>query len=328
MNKIIKMKKLITLLICTTFLMLSACSKEEYEKYEEPEYLTTYAYVYASGATEYIYDGDTVIEEIDYDTNKNITSKTKYTYDNGILIGETTYDSLGNMKSIKLFVYDENNNIVNEGYYDESGKIKNSTSYTYDENNLINKLFLKYDQNTNIESLTDYTYDSNRNEIEYMHYTSNGEFEHNISTYNDEGNKIEKVSYDINEKIESKIEYEYDDKGNEIERISYNSNGSITKHISEYTYNSKGNLTKEINYDYENDTLTNTSSFDHQYDKYNREVLVIGYKNDEENYKAETIYDDKNKTKSYTSSSKIGDEFIIFIESHQIEKQSATENKK
>lgn len=198
MNKIIKMKKLITLLICTTFLMLSVCSKEEYESYEEPEYLTTYAYVYASGADEYIYDDNDTI--------------------------------------------------------------------------------------------------------------------------------IEKISYDINEKIESKIEYEYDAKGNETERISYNNNGSITKHISEYTYNSKGNLTKAIYCTYENDTLTNTSSFNYQYDKYNREVLVIGYENDEENYKAETIYDDENKTKIEITYIKNGDEFIIFIERHQIEKQSTIEN--
>ena len=65
--------------------------------------------------------------------------------------------------------------------------------------------------------------------------------------YNEEGNKVERISYDSDGSIDFKLTYEYDEEGNQVERIWYGSDGSISSKITS-EYDEEGNWTSLITF--------------------------------------------------------------------------------
>ena len=131
-------------------------------------------------------------------------------------------------------------------------------------------------------------------------------------TYDDEGNVIERLSYDpydYNSLVE-KIIYKYDEKGKQTEVSTYNSDGVLVeKTINKYNtkgditektiYNSEGSLNRKYLYKWNDDGLnTMMIHYDSNYELYRKEI----YKYNENGYivKADN-YDSDGKLKYITT---------------------------
>jgi len=113
--------------------------------------------------TEYKYDDNNLIEEIDFDLNNRIILKKSYEYDDGNYLIKTC-DNYGKT----IIEYNKNGKKVSETSYDEFGDFTSKSKFDYSANNLIARGY--YDNNDQLKSVSKYIYDNNDNMVEDAYY--------------------------------------------------------------------------------------------------------------------------------------------------------------
>jgi len=115
------------------------------------------------GFTEYKYDNNNLIEEIDLDlNNRNIWTRS-YEYDNESFLIKK-FDNYGKT----IIEYNKNGKKVSETSYDKFGDFADKSKFDYSDNNLIACGY--YDNNDQLISISKYIYDNNDNMVEEVYY--------------------------------------------------------------------------------------------------------------------------------------------------------------
>lgn len=115
------------------------------------------------GFTEYKYDNNNMIEEIDLDLNNRNILKRSYEYDNENFLIKTC-DNYGKT----IIEYNKNGKKISETSYDEFGDFTSKSKFDYSANNLIARGY--YDNNDQLKSVSKYIYDNNDNMVEDVYY--------------------------------------------------------------------------------------------------------------------------------------------------------------
>ncbi len=131
----------------------------------------------------------------------------------------------------------------------------------------------------------------------YISYDENGEFLSKTEIkYNDNGDIILNISYDENDYIWSKYEYEYtyDDNDNVLKEICYDKNGNITRK-EVYEYNNNNNMTHNIHYAYEYGDISHKYECEYEYDNNGNRISEFEYDSDGNKFlESKYEYDNNN----------------------------------
>lgn len=117
-------------------------------------------------------------------------------------------------------------------------------------------------------NFSEYSYDNKQNLIECVYSKNRLVFRF---IYNKFGKRDTMYSYDIREKLSSKVIYNYDKRSNCIQELWYKSDGSLDK-INEYIYDQQNKRIQESNYD---SNRIKTSKIVYTYDKRNNLILAL-----------------------------------------------------
>lgn len=216
------------------------------------------------GETKYLYNEDKITLETKYDLKGKLTSKTEYTYNqNGGIEFKIECDSSGSSLSKTEYLYDENGNNVQINVYDKNDTKPSRTEMTYDENNNMIKS-VKYTKGGRTQSITENRYnksgtitqstvtDYNLNSIDAIS-------DKTVKKFNKNGIVISSTTYDENDLIEKKENYEYDEFDNIIKTTVCDGNNnkrcvvetSYEYHANEYVViNSASDYYSNYEYEY------------------------------------------------------------------------------
>jgi len=241
-------KVLFSLMLVLMLVGMSGCFQDEEDIVDENNVINIPI------STKKVLEKSTDIYEITEsfgEQQKNLVEKNILKYDNlENLIENTYYDINGNITRMYKWKYDENNNEIELAFYNSDGSLDHKYTYTYDERN--NKIQeTEYDENGDIEEQTKWKYDENNKTIEEELVISSYSWEDPyiaIYLYDDNDNKIQSTTYDINGNITRMYKSKYDENNNKIEWAVYNADGTLDyKYI--YTYDENNNKIEEIEYD-------------------------------------------------------------------------------
>jgi hypothetical protein len=189
-----------------------------------------------------------------------------------------------NFYKAELNKYNVNGNLIySEGYMPNSYK----DSVKYDSNRLrIEEVIFKSDGSID---KTKHKYNSAGKPVEILHLF--GDSLHGIRSLNkfdDKGNLIETLSYDVNGFIRGKHTRKYDNVGNLIEEIGYNPNKSIAWK-NNFKYDSSGHKVESIN-----NSINGNMSWKQVYknDEKGNNIEVVQYRNNKVDWKDSYKYDD------------------------------------
>jgi hypothetical protein len=143
----------------------------------------------------YEYDADNrKISETKTEPNGKMLSKTVYEYDGDKLVNQVNYDDKNEVDNYEKFVYDSKGNLTVHTFYSKlDGEIRDE--YTYDKNN--NKTEWNFTRGGKTEMRVLYTYDKHNNMNSYkVSYAENGEGEAKTykTEYDKKGNWIKKTT--------------------------------------------------------------------------------------------------------------------------------------
>jgi antitoxin component YwqK of YwqJK toxin-antitoxin module len=133
------MKKLILLLIVSTFAMTSFSQSKTKVKEQGVKSNTVWDYDYSSG------------KEV-----KKIESVTKFNTD-GLVTESSDYDKNGKLKERIVYTYNSNDDVIEEKYFDANSKPSKTIKYTY--NGKLKLTREKYDGSGKLESKKVYNYE-------------------------------------------------------------------------------------------------------------------------------------------------------------------------
>lgn len=190
--------------------------------------------------------------------NKNgLLSKIEKYIDNDSVAYETslyTYNEKGKVIKVSLieqkksfnskFTYDAKGNLLERATSDMNGKIVEKATYTYDKNGkMIKKRY--YDSIGENEGVEENSYDEVGRKIQMVQYW-NGKFdwkEEYIYKNKKSDILVIKKSYDIDGKLQSKINYKHNKEGKVISEINTYI-ASNRKNTTTYAYNKQGDVSK------------------------------------------------------------------------------------
>lgn len=159
----------------------------------------------------------------------------------------TTFNEKGYMtESIPFisrvkFKYNEHNQMIEEDHYESDMKF----FYNYNEKGFIVE-FNNY-HGKELAQKIKFICDEEGNEIEKNSYNSDGSLDYKVKNTFKDGKLIESKKYDSNSVLEDSIKRKYDNNGNEIEIVYYNSSGKIM-HKLNYKYDENNQIIENIVY--------------------------------------------------------------------------------
>ncbi len=220
-------------------------------------------------------DAGDVVESLEYRwlSNYHTSSSARETYE---------YDSDGNMTKRHRYgktESDENFEPMSKFAY-KKGKQNNSVEVTllsYDPNDSS-----KYEESRSKEVSQ---YDNQGNLIERATYDLEGSLKWKYTyKYNAKGDMTEEAHYSSDGSLEYKYIHVYDERGYKIE--SYYTSDSTTEKTSSYTYDSNGNMIEEIEYRFNDFYLRH----EYKYDSKGNRVEKVSYVNENSIPSAHTEY--------------------------------------
>lgn len=189
------------------------------------------------------------------------------------IINETEYDARGNgikmtskngagqVRQTIYSEYDSNNVLIKVKYFNASGQLT-STKEPNEKDEGDYKL--SYNTKGEIISKTYSKYDSIEKTYTSQLLTPNNEMRYeNKYRVNDEMQIIEWTIIDNVQNRKSRTSFKYDNKGNEIEELKYDMNGNLTEKFTK-TYNDKNLLIESYWYN-PSDRLTQVSKYEYEF---------------------------------------------------------------
>jgi hypothetical protein len=190
----------------------------------------------------------TIINETEYDDKGN---ENKMTSKNGA----------GQTRQILIYEYDANGILLNVKYYNATGQL---TSTKEPNEKKEGDYKLSYNTKGEIISKTYSKYDSLEKTYTSRLLTPENEMRYeNKYWVNDRMQILEWTIVDNIQNRKSRTVFKYDDKGNKIEELKYEMNGSLTDKFTN-TYNDK-NLLVESNWYQPADKLTQVSRYEYEF---------------------------------------------------------------
>ncbi len=152
---------------------------------------------------------------------------------NGFLTETIIYSLDGTVKDKYTYEYDKNGRRIKTSRYSD-GQLLNS--YKYDYNEFGNKIkAYSYNPAGELEEYYLYKYDGEGNLVEEDWFSASGEKIYSVENDYDDGVKTRTSTYDKNNDLIFEYVFKYDQKGNIIEEIKYDVNGEQTGLI-QYVY--------------------------------------------------------------------------------------------
>lgn len=335
---------LVGLLVITTLLGLSACSKVDTHSAVDPktEEVTVYLLTeYGANVGEF---GPKAIYSWEYDPNGNLLNYSYFTKGNEQQRTEWEYDSEGKLTkkigflsgeqySVTEYKYDNNGKKIEEINNGEWDDDKTSvTKFEYDSNGYPSKEIRyvgekeyyryewEYDARGNmLKELrcndgrkpysAEYTYDSNDNLIEEevaFEDTMGNEISWVIKyTYNDIGKLIQEI--EIRNKVGTPryTDYVYDASGNKIEESWHWEDSEKKELCYKFFYDDRGNLIKEMHYRDEEETAYRC--YEYEYDSNGNQIKRIHFADGQERSRTVTEYDAAGMPVRETNSSDVSE---------------------
>lgn len=190
---------------------------------------------------------------------------TTNSYDNRGNLAETTVTMVSNKRNI--YTYNQAGRVAEENYYLSTGEVYRKTNYLYDENGRVNKkkiesehlgtqLFAyQYDDKGNLIKTAEKRVEKDITFFNSMKYDQRGnEIENYLFDklafrykyiYDEQGNVLEKDSFNASGELEEKFRYKYDIQSNKIEKCICNPNGSLRERYL-YKYDETGKRTEKV----------------------------------------------------------------------------------
>lgn len=186
-----------------------------------------------------------------YDQGGIIYSKCVFTYDKkGNLFKKEWFDSRDRLEKSIIFRYDNRNNPVEIDLFTPENKLNQKYTCMFNEKNQMSeekqqlfgdKVYALSDPDINMNPLINRYSNDERDSI--------GFFEHSTYIYDNKGNRIEALTYNIDDSLINKTTYRYDDSNNLTEEINITSTDSIfTRFVYKYQ---DDKLVEEVKYDHE-----------------------------------------------------------------------------
>lgn len=199
---------------------------------------------------------------------------------NGDKIAEYTIDGDGVVKSKKIFIYNEERQLIQELRYDEKARLSLTTGYEYGENKRMDRVtFQKHSirGGTYIEFIHLYTYDDRNRVVRMEKYTSKNELtEVRIYKYNDSERLRETVIKNAEGRIKGRLQTKYDNRNNVISEKSYGDSEEQRSSVGyEYRYDAFGKwVCKYESMDGELEQIVKRD-IDYGFDAVDRERLLL-----------------------------------------------------
>lgn len=160
----------------------------------------------------------------------------------------STYIQEINGESVKseYLEYDEKENLILSVKFDDTGNIIEKTTFTYDDQK--RKLTeTNYISDTEIAESSKFVYNA-EGELEQIE-TEYAEGYSSIRKFEKDDEKKQKIELELDgDEIEEKHIRQYDENGNLIEKASYDDRGKLISKTC-YTYDEKGRMTEEAEYE-------------------------------------------------------------------------------
>lgn len=272
------MKKLLCLFV-TTALTLASCSNDDnnaenaestilpntikYTDIDYPSENATYTCKYngnkivsttdEAGRTDYTYEGDVIVKEVNYDTEsekgKDVKSdETTYAYANGKLVSSSFVEGFsanfpnGQYKSRRVFTHNADGTVKVEKYQTNSVTgLESKSNYvevlTFENGNLIKSVETNTEFNSVFTAVYEYDTKNNplKNILGFSLLKDHSEGEGSLSSVNN----VVKYTASYSSNNESNVykrELVYNEKGFPLKITSYKKDGITIEGINEYTY--------------------------------------------------------------------------------------------
>lgn len=180
---------------------------------------------------------------IEYYQNGSMASEANYTYDNSTTeINKSYFNQNGDLDSTRIssLVKDNYGQVVEKTVSDNDGNELVVHTYDYDlSGNLISRTDKKSTGEVQLQIKYEYAFNNNGNIIARIENpSSDGSFQKKDSLiYYASRNKVERLTFDSNDEIQSKHTYIYDKYGNISEEIHANENGEVFERYKyDYVY--------------------------------------------------------------------------------------------
>lgn len=192
-----------------------------------------------------------------YSPGQQNPSRAVYIYDDrGRRIRHIVTNPNGIIRSVRTLIYDDHGRNI-ENIYDNTGSGLSGRFAKYRVVNVFDSLG-RIVESTNqgmdgsIFHKNTYTYDDRGQQIEARSYIANVEGVLILNSrvgygYDNQGQRIEMVRYNLAGVVVSRTVYSYDDKGNMISVITYNADGTFrSRGVMSYEYDSRGNWLRRV----------------------------------------------------------------------------------
>ena len=205
-----------------------------------------------AGRTDYTYDGDLIVKEVNYDTESEVGKDVKsdevvYTYANGKLVGELSSEGFsaefpaGEYKIRRVYTYNADGTVKAEKYNTNSTGVEQKSNYvevlTFANGNLVKSV----ETNSEFDSVFTavYEYDAKNNPLKnilgFNLLIGHSEGEGSVSSVNN----VVKYTASNSVNTESNVykrELIYDTNGFPTKITSYKKDGTTIDRTNEYTY--------------------------------------------------------------------------------------------
>ncbi|UTN06224.1 hypothetical protein L0669_09965 [Flavobacterium bizetiae] len=205
------------------------------------------------GRTDYTYDGDLIVKEVNYDTEsvkgKDIISdQTTYTYANGKLVSSSYAEAFstaypdGQYRNRRVFTHNADGTIKVERYQTNAKTgVEEKSNYvevlTFANGNLVKSVETNTEFNTSFTAVYEYDTKNNplKNILGFSLLKDHSEGEGSLSSVN---NVVKyTASYSVNnESSVYKRELTYNEKGYPVKNTAYKNDGITIARTNEYTY--------------------------------------------------------------------------------------------
>ncbi len=178
------------------------------------------------------------------DNEGNVFSYEDTYNDQGLLVESVSKDDDKKTISTNLYEYDKEGNRIRHDVFTAEGNLFMSTFSKYnDKKQLIEKSNCIAG---NCDEKTTYSYDKKGYLVQEEKYNKDGLFSKSIYKNDQNGNPLEKLTYDAQGNLVRKVTSKYDSVGNEIENISYKEDGSVNeKRTYQLEYDKQKNWVKK-----------------------------------------------------------------------------------